>query len=69
MVQSGSRFVFSKLNKDAPRVLIAKLQSGSALGKPGSFRELIKKGLGDVWPDDGRLVDLIRTAGHCQGTL
>jgi hypothetical protein len=44
-----------------------KLQSGAALGDLGAFSRTRSQGIGDVRPDDRRLVDLHRQPGNRAG--
>ena len=45
------------------------LQPGAALGHPGAFRRPVRPWIDHVRPDDRRLVDLYRHAGHPAGHL
>ena len=69
LVQSGKPVGVFRTHDEAPRVLIANAQPGAALGHLGRVPPPRGAGPDDVRPDDGRLVDLHRHAGHPAGHL
>ena len=67
LVQSGKPVGVLRTHEWAPRVLIA---NSNLVGKWATwelFRELERAGPDDVRPDDGRVLDLHRDAGHPAG--
>jgi urocanate hydratase len=64
LVQSGKPVGIFRTHPDAPRVLIAKLEPGAALGDARSLQRTGQAGADDVRPDDSRVVDLHRQPGH-----
>jgi urocanate hydratase len=68
-VQSGKPVGVFRTHADAPRVLIANSNLVPHWATWDHFNELDKQGPDDVRPDDRRLVDLHRHAGHRAGHL
>lgn len=64
LVQSGKPVGVFRTHELAPRVLIANKQPSSPLGDLGRISPPGSLGPDHVWPNDGRLVDLHRHAGH-----
>ena len=69
LVQSGKPVAVFRTHEWAPRVLIANSNLVGRWANWETFRELERAGPDDVRPDDGRLLDLHRHAGHPAGHL
>ncbi len=67
LVQSGKPVGVFRTTPDVPRVLIANANLVPHWATWEKFRELERAGPDDVRPDDGRVVDLHRDAGHHPG--
>ena len=67
LVQSGKPVGVFKTHEYAPRVLIANSNLVGHFSNWEKFNELERAGPDDVWPDDGRFVDLHRLAGDHSG--
>ena len=69
LVQSGKPVAVFKTHPDAPRVLIANSNLVPHWATQEHFDELERQGPDHVRPDDCRIVDLHRHAGHFAGYL
>ena len=69
LVQSGKPVGIFRTHGDAPRVLIANSNLVPHWATWDHFNALDQERAHDVRPDDGRLLDLYRLAGHRSGDL
>ncbi len=69
LVQSGKPVGIFKTHEDAPRVLISNSMLVPQVGQLGEVQGVGGTGTHDVWPDDGRELDLYRDPGNSSGDL